>query len=357
MLYPAKDTICLTCHSSCKSCSGGSGITNCDSCDTTGVTSYFYSVLRTCSASCPSGSYESDGFRKLCSQCNEECLTCTGALRTNCLTCDISNINTKCFWSETKTCTASCPEGSFLQNPGDTICKNCHSSCKSCSLGSAETNCNSCDTSGSLSYYFADTLTCTASCPKGSYISNAVSKLCSRCNSECLTCSGGARDNCLSCDTSNKNYKYYWSGSNTCTSICPEGSFLQKESDTICFTCDSSCKSCSGGSLSTYCESCNIAGATPFFFARSCHPACPSGSYESDSEKKLCSRCNPECLTCSAGTRTDCLTCDTYNTDYKFYWSVTKTCTSSCPEGSFLAKVGDTDCSNCHKSCKTCSGG
>ena len=354
--------ICRDCHVSCGTCSGGAGINNCISCNTIGLTPYYYSVDKTCRASCPSITYISDTITKLCLSCNSECLTCTTGSRSGCSSCDTSKANYKYYWAFTNTCTAVCPDGSYLPNPlTDNICLSCHSSCKTCSGGASSSNCLSCNLAGSFPYYYSTGGTCSATCPTKTYVSDETNKMCTHCHSECLSCSGIARTNCLSCDTTVVNFKYYWSVTKTCTSLCPQGRYLSNPaSDTVCTTCHSSCKSCSGGSASTFCDTCDTAGAMGYYYsvARTCTASCPPGSYEYSSETKLCSQCNKECLTCSGPSRTNCLSCDTMSINFKFYWADSKTCTSSCPEGSFLVvPATDTVCMTCNTSCKSCSGG
>ena len=133
--------------------------------------------------SSPSGSsnsYLSNSINKLCSQCNSECLTCSGGTRTECLSCDTSNLSYKLYWSVSKTCTSTCPEGSFLVD-SEANCSTCHQTCSSCSGGSEKNNCNSCTSSGDFPYYDAATRTCSQSCPFGSFLSDQINRICSKC--------------------------------------------------------------------------------------------------------------------------------------------------------------------------------
>ena len=101
-------------------------------------------------------------------------------------------------------------------------------------------------------------------CPDGKYLSGTS---CLDCDSSCKTCSGGTSNDCLSCDTSSGRYK---SGSQ-----CPK--------------CDSTCQTCSGGS-SNECLSCNP--TTSRYFSQN---SCPI--------------CHNSCQTCTGPASSDCLTC------------------------------------------------
>ena len=235
------NNVCKNCHTTCATCSGGSENNKCDTCSIGGATPYYYTDFRTCLTSCPTGSYLSNSVNKICTKCNYECLSCSGGSRTDCSSCDSSIISYKYFFATSKTCTSTCPDGSFLLVPIDTTCLNCHTSCKTCSGGSNSNNCNNCDLMGLTSYYYGVDRTCTSVCPVGSYLSDSANKICSECNTECLTCSAGTRTDCLTCDQSSLSYKYYWAEKKICTALCPEGSYLPEGTGTVCAICHNTC--------------------------------------------------------------------------------------------------------------------
>jgi proprotein convertase subtilisin/kexin type 5 len=261
-------------------------------------------------------------------------------LPSDCLSCDSSNINYKYLWTLTKTCYAYCPDGSSLTNPSETVCVACHSSCKTCSGGAEINRCESCNIDGPTPYYFPNERICVSICPPYTFVSDQMNKICSRCHEECLTCSGPIRTECLSCNSSRTDYKFYWGFSKTCTSNCPEESYVSDPLQAVCLGCHPTSKTCSGGSGEGFCDSCDTSGATPFYFTsnRTCLVICPLASFISDVSNKICIKCNDECLECSGGSRTDCESCDTQNLKLKYYWPQTKTCTASCPEGRIFIK-------------------
>jgi len=64
---------------------------------------------------------------------------------------------------------------------------------------------------------------------------------CKNCDSTCATCSGSLATNCYSCSGSLQ----FQSSSNTCISSCPDG-YSDYLSSGSCLKCNSTCKTCSG---------------------------------------------------------------------------------------------------------------
>lgn len=74
--------------------------------------------------------------------------------------------------------------------------------------------------------------------------------MCVSCHSSCLTCSGTASTNCLTCESPN----YFYLG--TCRPVCPIVGFYGKNETRTCEPCDSSCLSCAA-ELNSNCTACN----------------------------------------------------------------------------------------------------
>jgi proprotein convertase subtilisin/kexin type 5 len=136
---PAGLRQCLACSGLCLQCVNLQ--TNCSSC------SAFYtynssSDLGSCSAACPSYTYQADPAVKVCEFCSPLCLTCNGPLSSNCLTCNAP------LYLQSGSCVASCSSGKFkilkagyyLQTPQN-ICSICVSPCQTCN---SSTYCLSC---------------------------------------------------------------------------------------------------------------------------------------------------------------------------------------------------------------------
>jgi len=88
-----------------------------------------------------------------------------------------------------------------------------------------------------------------------------------------------------------------------------------------CKRCHAECRTCFGQGLS-FCESC-----VHFEQDGRCVAKCSSDYYVDDAAAAAygavggaakCKRCNPRCLTCTAPTASDCLTCVEYKVYYDF---------------------------------------
>jgi len=143
--------------------------------------------------------------------------------------------------NSTHTCSSSCPLSQFA-NPSVYRCDACPSTCISCT---SWTNCLSCITN-SVSYnnycygycnpanitemYFnKDNITCTATCPIGTYASVVYCKLCDAVCSSCFKIS----TNCTGCS----NGLYLLNGA--CMTSCPSG--YKPNSSLNCIFCNTTC--------------------------------------------------------------------------------------------------------------------
>ena len=172
----------------------------------------------------------------------------------------------------------------------------------------------------------------------------------------CLTCSGPTPSDCLSC----VNGLFLQSTApSTCESICPDG-YYSDQINNNCDICDSSCKKCSGAS-SSECLSCNTGkylsvSGTSF----QCISVCPVGYY-GDSDN-VCQKCDSTCKTCNGGTQQSCIDCDLprylldnqcfSNCPGSYYGeNTTATCIQECPSGTFPYEASKIcgPCNNCLK--------
>ncbi|EAR95046.2 TNFR/NGFR cysteine-rich region family protein (macronuclear) [Tetrahymena thermophila SB210] len=319
--------ICSACHTTCATCSGPL-INNCLTCS---GSLQLNQTTHTCTSSCPSGTYSSSGS---CSSCNPNCFTCYGSQSNNCLSCT----GTLYFDSSSNSCTNNCPIKTFADISNNT-CSVCDSSCTKCS-GPNQNNCSFCQ--GSL-YLNQANNTCISVCPIGTYsnISVTLGNICSACHSSCTSCSGPNSNNCLSCSGT----LYFDSSNNTCTSICPDGTY--QDSSSNCSQCNSTCATCEGSA--SFCKSCS---GTLFLdeSTNSCNPTCPQGTYQ-NAIGNICTVCDPTCTTCSGPNSNDCLSCST-----TFYFNANqKTCVESCPPQTY-ANAASNICSSCNSSCLACNG-
>lgn len=229
---------------------------------------YSYDVTLKCLTSCPDPFYNNLESHS-CIQCPSTCSSCTGANScTSCFagfflqngeclisctliyyanpatrTCVRSNYCAPYFGqNSTRQCVASCATGSF-KNSNLYRCDACPSTCVTCT---SLTNCLSCITNsvsynnfchgycnvtsnGTVLYFNADNLTCTQSCPNGTYL---VAVYCLSCASQCSSCSISA-SNCTKCSKGQYLFNY------GCVTSCP--TYYKPSSNLECVFCDTTC--------------------------------------------------------------------------------------------------------------------
>lgn len=380
---------CKPCNSSCLTCSGP-GNKQCLTCDQTGTLvfltedkqclascpspqfSYTYSNAKLCYVTCPAPSFNfitaasqavctlvcpSTGYyinsnTNYCSPCDSSCLTCAGLTAGNCLTCDQAGASA--YLTDTGMCVSVCPSTMFTYEVSGA--KKCYGSCPN----------------GTYNYEGNMGKVCSLTCDAGHWV-DISPNYCRPCFSQCLSCSSGTNQSCLTCPPA---YPYLTEDSQ-CLSTCPAGSFLSALGPAL--RCLSVCPS-----LSYYFTN---ADSTV-----SCVATCStSNRYYIDSVTRYCSPCSPDCKTCaSAGI---CLSCDTatslsfltadghcqsncpsaqfsytLNNAQMCYFSCpipsfnsissagARTCIPSCPAVNFYVDTVTNYCSSCDVSCLTCSG-
>jgi hypothetical protein len=301
------------CHASCKTCSDISP-RGCLSCEPS-------LTLNSGRCVCPYGSQPSPTDPKLCipisTSCHFSCLTCSGPLPTQCLTCIPS--------ATLQSSACKCMTSFYMAPTG--ICAPCHSTCLECT-GPSSSECTTCP----ASFILTSLGTCT--CPPSQTL-NTATDLCESflCHSTCLTCATTPTQ-CTSCPPQS-----FLAPDSSC--ICQAGTY-RDSSTTQCLPCHPSCLTCSGP-LDTHCLTCRSSQySTP---DRKC--MCPVGSLYSPTSNQCESLlCHPSCLTCRGTTLTDCLSCRP-----SFVLAPSGACL--CPPTLFeYAGV----CTACHPSCLTCSG-
>jgi proprotein convertase subtilisin/kexin type 5 len=221
---------CLPCNSPCENCIAS---TICATC-LEGYTLY----LTQCLKSCPNGYYNSTYQSTLmtgtlfrgsrCFPCSQICLTCTNSSDI-CLSCYTGYI------LKNNSCVSNCTTANTYYSQTFRQCLNCSTFCWTC-YGSLLTNCLSCKPP---LYLFSNT--CINNCPLAYYASSTYE--CKPCNSaQCANCQGAA-DNCTLCTT--PNLLTIINGKGSCSKVCPTGYYSTSTSAT-CSLCSTSCLTCSG---------------------------------------------------------------------------------------------------------------
>ena len=355
---------CLPCYTSstspftCKTCIAASNF----SCITCGPGQYLFPVTPSgqCIDNCPPGYYKDD-LTNRCLKCFENsadnpysCKTCIGPSSNQCTAC-LSGT----FLSGGE-CTIPCPPGSW-PDTSTNICANCYYntvgplfSCVTCTTG-ASNNCLSCNSGNFL--HPTPIGECIASCPDG-YWGDASTNTCQMCYQNtanlalsCLTCDGGTSSSCLSCGP-----EAFLSGGK-CLEVCSPTQWNDPMTG-VCQECWQSaigpaysCLTCLGGGPSQ-CSSC---GSGTFLYPAllgECLGACPAGYY-GNTTTNTCELCEQDhsnltfsCVTCDGGTLNDCLSC---KDGAYLHPAAGGACLPSCPTG-FWADNSANICQQCYQS-------
>lgn len=114
---------------SCKTCNAA-GTKSCLSCKSTTSLDKLFESDHSCVASCPSRTYELlETSVKRCRDCHSSCLSCDGATQTDCLTCDTTDLTSRWFTSDRKTCTQTCPTAFYQSDLSNYYCSACYTGC------------------------------------------------------------------------------------------------------------------------------------------------------------------------------------------------------------------------------------
>ena len=132
-------------------------------------------------------------FRALSVSNVTNCLTCDGALATNCLSCP-SSPTTTYLLNPNHSCVACNVDDYSISG---SQCLDCNPSCLTCN-GALATNCLSCPSSPTATYLLNSNHSCV-DCNVDGY--SILGSECFDCDSSCATCSGALPNQCLSCYT------------------------------------------------------------------------------------------------------------------------------------------------------------
>ena len=360
------DRKCKPCHQdtdgpyyTCATCDAGEN-NNCLSCN---PGTFLHNSQ--CLDPCPDGYWEDTTAHK-CEQCHQNslgplytCLTCDAAGGSACLSCDSP------AFLHNNQCIEPCPDG-YWGDITDRKCKPCHYdivgpyfSCLTCNLG-GPSNCLTC-----ASGTFLLNNQCLDPCPDG-YWGDTTDNTCQLCYQgsispySCATCTAGADNNCLTCNTG------AYLHNNQCIYPCPAG-FYPGTSSKTCLPCYQSatspytCLTCSGPAANQ-CTSCNSAH---YLDQGQCLSDCDPGFWPDPNYG--CKPCwggttsSPfRCKTCNGGATSDCLSC--YPNNY-LYPNTIGQCLNECPLH-YWSDDSSNKCQPCHTSttgpeytCNSCNAG
>lgn len=127
-----------------------------------------------------------------------------------------------------------------------------------------------------------------------------------------------------------------------CLTNCFPG-FYFRVSDSQCYSCNNTCKTCSGGSSLDCIECKNGLLVQP---NKTCKAGCPLGSFANGIK---CDLCHPSCESCTNGLVTGCIKCKA-----GLYLLPSLTCESVVPPGNFVGAGGVVQ--QCFAKCESCSG-
>jgi hypothetical protein len=323
-ICPAWYTLSLTtlptcllnlCHSSCLTCSQPNNPSACITCPPT----YLLSSTNECV--CPRRSYKDSSGN--CKPCDASCLTCTTA--SSCATCSERMVlyQGKC----------KCIPGTYLLTTLG-ICVDCSTMCLTCDTNN--NYCTSCIEPPAVKLVqTSGTQVCQANSGFTFYwISSKVTN--PSCHPSCMTCSGPASNQCLSC----------WQNAirtSDSTCICLPGYKMGLDSHCKSVTCHPSCQQCSG-SGANQCTNCYPLSELTSYPSGECK--CFIGSGVGNDGK--CHLCYDKCLTCSSDKMDGCILCRAgliKNQDG----------TCECPSNQAYNWQRQI-CEDCHFTCKTCTG-
>lgn len=317
--------ICTPCTSLTPNCGICSSIT-CLKC----VSPLYLTSNSTCVSVCPTGYYP-DNQNYVCVQCAIP----------NCLQCQSSTTCTKCstnFFIFNSLCISACPQGYAPSTDvnNNKLCTPCLSGCVSCPV--TVNNCQICGANLQAQANGSCTLV-PNNCLSNQYLNSLGT--CVNCQQSCLTCYGGLRTNCITC-----NQGELLQSDGSCMNQCAADKYYNS-TNTYCSSCNAkyginctlcdqyNCYACSSGLLSTD--------------SQSCISVCTGSTYLLNG---ACSTCPQYCLTCISSTYcTACLT-----STYAYYQNL---CYKVCPTGSYNSNgclpCNSTSCVACLNSANNCS--
>ncbi|KAJ3802355.1 growth factor receptor domain-containing protein [Lentinula aff. detonsa] len=244
---------------------------------------------------CPDGSFSSGAT---CSSCSSSCQTCNGATSNDCVICASGSyaFNGSCITADSN---GVCEGTGLIADNNKKECDTCGAKCTSCGISGFTTasTVNQLQCTGCLPGSFLSNGTCVSSCPAGTFISSQNNTTCTSCDSSCSTCAGSSTF-CLTCANGEL------ASNGQCVSTCPANTVAANTTKT-CLDCHPDCVSCSGTAFNQ-CLSCPA--DRPVLSQGRCLPVCGKSQFF-DSTSGSCQACDSSCSSCSGSGPSNCLAC------------------------------------------------
>ncbi len=348
-LYYIQSNNCYACPAGCQQCSSG----GCQLCLADYVMYYDIGGAMICARSCPGDAYFTASATVLSSYTRSQCFSCMS-------NCDFCGSSTQCASCKagyylfdksdgTQSCVSACGDGYYKDE--NNVCHSCLAHCKTCTIDSKCSVCNSGFHRKSRYDYELDS--CVADCaPK--YFAMDSSK-CKECDFRCFVCAGPSNTECQSCDTSIPGVIEIANlGGGIMACNCAPG-FVPDTAGRRCVRCvDPLCKSCNLAD-SRQCRSCFTEEYAMVYNAETLSCECPVGTYRSGRDK--CLACSPLCTECDGPGNTHCLAGKCAPNTFPVAATPT-TCIYMCDsDGLFMDPTG-TKCVTlvCNSACLSCFG-
>ncbi|CAD8161406.1 unnamed protein product [Paramecium octaurelia] len=307
---PSKNK-CQSCHYSCLSCSGSLS-NQCLSC----LNSESRILVGT-SCICIEN-YLDSGFPN-CTKCDGRCSGCV-TLPTLCKSCPISSL--RIYNSVSQSC--NCPD-TYYDDEINPICQKCDYTCQTCKIIS--TRCESCQIN---SYRTYDSILFSCNCDAHYYDSGVP--ICQQCHYTCQLCNDYGSNQCITCQPQATSFRIL----NGKVCECLLG-YYDDGYSLNCQQCYYTCLSCINSS--TYCTSCE---QTRHLDQNQC--LCNTGYFEKGLSN--CSKCDSNCYNCNLNSK-KCTECD------KNSLRLLNTNTNTCQCQSGTTEI-DGLCQQCNVNCQEC---
>ena len=310
--YDRNSLQCEACHNTCETCYGPES-SQCTSCYDRMLYDAAYNSCRCDDGYYMEASYVEDESVNFCQPCQDGCRTCSGATY-----CDVIADNAATDLDTACNCYPCEPADEYVWHEGE----------RECVYWRHVEHCEQ-------NEYWDENNTEETTQEDGTKIADVVVGECKLCHSDCLSCMGPGRDDCLLCpDTVTKHERtpaevHQESGINAGTCECDYG---QTRNGDECMTCANLCAGCTDDT-NAGCDYC-----VPFAYAENPNPCTCITGYADDGNGNCVSEgtCDvTQCPTGCTGCTDDQGTCDL--------------CTS--------CESGDESCiNNCDVTCASCDG-